>query len=42
MNLVDLIAVSFVSWMVIIVVFVRELYMRLCKFGRAVLSDEAF
>ena len=42
MNLVDLVAVSFVSWMVIIDVSAWELYMRFCRFGKAVLSDDAF
>ena len=40
--LVDLVAVSFVSCMFMIAVFVGVLFMRLCKFGRVVLSDDAF
>ena len=33
---------SFVSWMVIIVLSVRKFYMRLSRFDRAMLSDDAF
>ncbi len=40
--LVDLVVVSFVSCMFMIAVFVGVLFMRLCKFGRVVLSDDAF
>ena len=40
--LVDLVAVGFVSCMYMIAVFVGVLFMRLCKFGRVVLSDDAF
>ena len=39
---VDLVAVSLVSWMYIIAVLLKDWFIRLCKFGRAVLSDEAF
>jgi hypothetical protein len=42
MYLVDLVAVSLVSWIFIIAVFLRELFIKLCKFGKAVLSEEAF
>ena len=42
MYFVDLVAVSLVSWIFIIDVFVREWFIRLCKFGKVVLSDEAF
>ena len=38
----DLVAVSLVSWMFIIVVFPREWFIKLCRFGKAVLSDAAF
>ena len=41
-HLVDLVAVSFVSWMFIIAVFLEELYTRFCRFGKAVLSEDAF
>ena len=42
MYFVDLFAVSLVSWMCIIAVLFRELFIRLCRFGNAVLSDDAF
>ena len=42
MYFVDLIAVSLVFWIFIIVVFLRELFIKLCKFERVVLSNEAF
>ena len=40
--LVDLVAVSFVSCMFMIAVFVGVLFMRFCRFGRVVLSEDAF
>ena len=42
MYFVDLFAVSLVSWICMIVVLFRELFIRLCKFGSDVLSDDAF
>jgi hypothetical protein len=39
---VDLIAVNLVSWIFIIVVFLRELFIKLCRFDKIVLSDEVF
>ena len=42
MYFVDLFAVSLVYWICRIVVLFRELFTRLCKFGNAVLSDDAF
>ena len=42
MYFVDLVAVSLVSWILTIAISVREWFIRLCKFGKAVLSDEAF
>ena len=42
MYFVDCVAVSLVSWIFKIVIFLRELFIRLCKIGRAVLSDEVF
>ena len=42
MYFVDLVAVSLVYWIFIIIVFLRELFITLCKFGRDMLSDEAF
>ena len=39
---VDLFAVSLVSWICMIVVLFGELFIRLCKFGNNVLSDDAF
>ena len=42
MYLVDLVAVSLVSWIFIIAVLLREWFIKLCRFGKAVLSDEAF
>jgi hypothetical protein len=39
---VDLVAVSLVSWITMIAVFMREEFIKLCRFGKAVLSDEAF
>ena len=39
---VDLFAVSLVSWICMIVVLFRELFIRLCKFGNDVLSEDAF
>ena len=41
-DLVDLVAVSFVSWMFMIAVFLKELFIRLCWFGRIVLSEDEF
>ena len=42
MYFVDLFAVSLVSWICMIVVLFRELFIRLCRFGSVVLSDESF
>ena len=42
MYFVDFVAMSLVSWIFKIVVFLKELFIRLCKFGRVVLSDEVF
>ena len=42
MYFVDLFAVSLVSWMCMIAVLFRELFMRFCKLGSDVLSDDAF
>ena len=42
MYFVDLFAVSLVSWICMSVVLFRELLIRFCKFGSAVLSEEAF
>jgi hypothetical protein len=42
MYFVDFVAVSLVSWIFKIAVSLRELLSRLCKFGKAVLSVEAF
>ena len=42
MYFVDLFAVSFVSWICMIAVLFRELFIRLCRFGSDVLSDDAF
>jgi hypothetical protein len=41
-DFVDLFAVSLVSWICIIAVLVSELFIRLCRFGSDVLSDDAF
>ena len=40
--LVDFFAESLVSWICIIVVLFGELFIRLCRFGSVVLSDDAF
>jgi len=40
--LVDLFAVSLVSWICIIAVLVSELFIRFSRFGSDVLSDDAF
>jgi hypothetical protein len=40
--LVDLFAVSLVSWICMIAVLFRELFIKLCRFGNDVLSDDAF
>src|ERR1700737_1493158 len=42
MYFVDLFAVSLVSWICMIVVLFSELFIRLCRFGNDVLSDDAF
>ena len=42
MYFVDLLAVSFVSWICMIAVLLRELFVRLCMLGRDVLRDDAF
>ena len=42
MYFVDLFAVSLVSWICMIVVLFRELFIRLCRFGNDVLSDDTF
>ena len=42
MYFVDLFAVSLVSWICMIDVLFRELFIRLCRFGNDVLSDDAF
>ena len=42
MYFVDLFAVSLVSCIYMMVVLVRELFMRFCKLGSDVLSEEAF
>ena len=42
MYFVDLFAVSLVSWICMIVVLFSELFIRLCRFGSDVLSDDAF
>ena len=42
MYFVDLFAVSLVSWICMIVVLFRELFIRFCKLGSDVLSDDAF
>ena len=42
MYFVDLLAVSLVSWICIIAVLVSELFIRFCRFGSDVLSDDAF
>ncbi len=42
MYFVDLFAVSLVSWICMIDVLFSELYIRLCRFGNDVLSDDAF
>src|ERR1700738_4440 len=39
---VDLFAVSLVSWICMIAVLFRELFIKLCRFGNDVLSDDAF
>ena len=39
---VDLFAVSLVSWICMIDVLFRELFIKLCRFGNDVLSDDAF
>ena len=42
MYFVILFVVSLVSWIWMIAVLLKELFVRLCKFGNEVLSDEAF
>ena len=42
MYFVDLFAVSLVSWICMIAVLFSELFIRLCRFGNDVLSDDAF
>ena len=42
MYFVNLFAVSLVSWMCMIVVLFSELFIRFCRFGNDVLSDDAF
>ena len=42
MYIVDLFAISLFSWICMIVVLFRELFIRLCKFGNDVLSDDPF
>ena len=42
MYLVDLFAVSLVSWICMIAVLFTELFIRFCKCGNDVLSDDAF
>ena len=42
MYFVDLFAVSLVSWICMRAVLLRELFIRLCKFGNDVLSDDVF
>ena len=42
MYFVDLFAVSLVSWIWMIDVLFRELFIRLCKFCNDVLNDDAF
>ena len=42
MYFVDLFAVSLVSWICMIAVLFSELFIRLCRFGNEVLSDDAF
>jgi hypothetical protein len=42
MYFVDLFAVSLVSWICMIAVLFGELFIRLCRFGSEVLSDDAF
>ena len=42
MYFVDLFAVNLVSWICIIDVLFIELFIRLCRFGNDVLSDDAF
>ena len=42
MYFVDLFAVSLVSWICIIAVLFSELFIRFCRFGNDVLSDDAF
>ena len=39
---VDLFAVSLVSWICMIAVLFRELFIKFCRFGSDVLSDDAF
>ena len=39
---VDLFAVSLVSWICMSAVLFRELFIRFCKLGKDVLSDDAF
>ena len=40
--IVDLFALSLVSWICTIAVLFNELFMRFCRFGSDVLSDDAF
>ena len=42
MYFVDFVAVSLVSWMIIIVVFICVWVMRPCKLGKVVLSEDTF
>ena len=42
MYFVDLFAVSLVSWMCMVAMLFSELFIRLCRFGSEVLSDDAF
>ena len=42
MYFVDLLVVSLVSWICMIAVLFSELWIRLCRFGNDVLSDDAF
>ena len=42
MYFVDLFAVSLVSWICMIAVLFSELFIRFCRFGNEMLSDDAF
>ena len=42
MYFVDLVAVSLVYWIFIIAMLQEEWFIKLCRFGKVVLSDEAF